>query len=172
MAYPAYQIDNTNLAYDLSRFDTTERDRREKQRKEEEQAQKIQMAPAVSVSKSGSKAKIVLAVTMVFIAFFFVNYYNTKKDDVSRMVTQQEALLAAAKDDNALLQSKLDSKANIGYIEEYATEKLGMTKVTSSQKKYISVNTESLIEVENDDSAGFLGAVKRWFSSVLEYIGI
>ncbi len=167
----AYPFDNTNLAYDLSRFDTSERERNEKRRRAEAEARKIRLAPANKVSTSGSKFKIVMASMMLFSALFAVNYFNTKKDDAARMVAQQEELLTAAQDDNALLQSKLDSKANIGYIEQYASEKLGMTKVAASQKKYINVNTEDLIEIDNDDSEGLLGAIKRGFSAFLEYIG-
>lgn len=167
----AYPFDNTNLAYDLSMFDTTERERREKQRRAEEKARAIHLAPANRVSTSGSKFKIIMFSMMMFAALFAVNYYHTKKDDAVRMVAQQEELRNAAQDDNELLQSKLDSKANIGYIEQYATEKLGMSKVAASQKKYISVNTEDLIEIDNDDSEGMLGTIKRGFSAFLEYIG-
>ncbi|MBD5128830.1 MAG: hypothetical protein HDT43_02735 [Ruminococcaceae bacterium] len=169
MAYPMNT--NTNLAYDLSMFDTAERERREKQRRADEEARKIRLAPLNSVSRSGSRTKIVAMALMIFAALFAVNYYNTKRDDVVRMVAEQEELLAAAKDDNSLLQSKLDSMANIGYIEKYATEQLGMSKVAASQKKYISVNTEDLIEVTGDDDGGFFGSLKREFSAFLEYIG-
>lgn len=169
MAYPVN--DNTNLAYDLSMFDTAERERREKHHRADEEARKIHLAPLNSVSRSGSRIKIVMAALMIFAALFAVNYYNTKRDDVSRKVAEQEQLLTEAKDDNNLLQSKLDTKANIGYIEKYATEQLGMSKVAASQKKYISVNTEDLIEVTEDDDGGFLGSVKRGFSAFLEYIG-
>lgn len=167
----AYPFDNTNLAYDLSMFDTTERERREKQRRAEEKARAIHLAPANKVSTSGSKFKIIMFSLMMFAALFAVNYYHTKKDDAARMVAQQEELRNAAQDDNELLQSKLDTKANISYIEQYATEKLGMTKVAASQKKYLSVNTEDLIEIDNDDSEGLLGTIKRGFSAFLEYIG-
>lgn len=166
-----FYTDNTNLAYDLSRFDTAERERRVKERRETE-AQKIHMAPHISVSKSGSKLQLVAVVAVFFAALITVTYFNVKNDDVARMVVDQQTILDSAKDDNALLQSKLDSVANIGYIEKYAAENLGMTKVTATQKKYISVNTESLIEVDNDDSTGFIGSVKRWFNSVVEYIGL
>lgn len=169
MAYPTG--DNTNLAYDLSRFDTSDRERREKQRRADEEARKIRMAPANSVSRSGSRIKLVFASLMIFAALFAVNYYKTKLDDITRQVTEQEEQLTAARDDNALLQSKLDSMANIGYIEKYATETLGMSKVAASQKKYISVNTEDLIEVSGDDSDGLFGTVSRWVSAFLEYIG-
>ena len=168
MAYPVN--DNSNLAYDLSRFDVSEIENRRKEREKENQ-RKIRMAPAFSVSKSGSKFKVVMASVMAFAALFAVNYFNTRKDDTARMVESQQAVLDGVRDDNELLQSKLDAKANIGYIEEYATEKLGMTKVASSQKKYISVNTEDLVEVSDDGSSGFLGSVQNWFNSFLEYIG-
>ena len=46
-----------------------------------------------------------------------------------------------------------------------------MNKVGATQKKYIGVNTESLIEVEKDDSESFLGGIKKGFKSFLEYIG-
>ena len=160
-----------NLAYDLSRFDSSERQRREEQRKKEEEARKIRMAPAMSLSKSGNKLTVFIAVAALFTALFAVNYFNAKKDDTGRQVAAQQELLNAAMDDNALLQSKLDAKANIGYIEEYAKNNLKMSKVGSAQKKYISVNTESLIEVEKDDSEGFLGSIKKGFRSFLEYIG-
>lgn len=166
-------IDNTNLAYDLSRFDNSDRDRerREKQRQKEAEARKIRMAPAASLSKSGVKMKAFAVIAVLFAAFFAVNFYNTKKDDTRRLVAEQQEVLNAAMDDNALLQSKLDAKVNIGYIEQYAKETLKMSKVGSAQKKYISVNTESLIEVDADDSEGFLGSVKKGFKSFLEYIG-
>lgn len=162
---------NTNLAYDLSRFDMSGREQREEQRKKDEEARKIRMAPHLSVSKSGSKLLVFATAVVAFLALFAVNYYNAKNDDAARMVSEQQSVLAAAREDNALLQSKLDSKVNIGYIEQYATEKLGMTKVGAQQKKYISVNTESLIETAPDESTGFLGSIKKGFEDFLEYIG-
>ena len=162
---------NTNLAYDLSRFDMSGREQREEQRKKDAEARKIRMAPQLSVSKSGSKLLVLATAVAVFAALFAVNYYNAKNDDAARMVSKQQAILAAAQEDNALLQSKLDSKVNIGFIEKYATETLGMTKVGAQQKRYISVNTESLIETAPDDRKGFLGAIKKGCGDFLEYIG-
>ena len=162
---------NTNLAYDLSRFDMSGREQREEQRKKDAEARKIRMAPQLSVSKSGSKLLVLATAVAVFAALFAVNYYNAKNDDAARMVSKQQAILAAAQEDNALLQSKLDSKVNIGFIEKYATETLGMTKVGAQQKRYISVNTESLIETAPDDSKGFLGSLKKGFGDCVEYIG-
>lgn len=159
---------NTNLAYDLSLFDETER--QHETRKEEKKAAQITMVKN-SVSRSGSRLKILAGAVAVFAALYAVNYFNTQKADMARLVAEQQQAYSNALDDNSLLQSQLEYKVSIGYIEEYATAELGMQKVTSAQKKYISVNTEDLIEVEADDSGGLFGSVRKWFNDVLEYIG-
>lgn len=166
-----FMTDNTNLAYDLSRFDTSERERREKERQKNAES-KIRLAPPISLSKSGSKLKLVAVIAVFFTALLVVTYFNAMSDDVARMVVDQESALTSAKADNVLLQNKLDTVANIGYVEKYATENLGMTKLTPNQKEYLSMNTKHLIEVEKDDSDGFIGSVKKWFNSVLEYLGV
>ena len=168
MAYTDIPIDNTNLAYDLSRFDKTERE----QRAEEAPKSKMHLAPAVSVSKSGSKLKVAAAALVLFGAFCAVNCSNTRRDDALRLVEQQQTELKNALNDNSLLKSRLDGKVNTAYIEKYATEKLGMVKVSASQKQYISVNTESLVEVGGEDNSGVVDSVKSWFGGIVEYIGL
>ena len=123
------------------------------------------------VSRRGSIVSIVLAVAALFLALNLTNYYNTECYDLASRVAAQKDILAQAEEENALLQSKLDTKVNIGFIEEYATGKLGMQKVTAAQKSYISVDTEKLVEATEDKSGGFFGSVRRWFSDLLEYIG-
>ena len=61
---------------------------------------------------------------------------------------------------------------NTAYIEKYAEETLGMTKVSASRKEYMSVNTESLVEVGGEDSGGVVGSVQTWFDGFMEYIGL
>ena len=168
MAYTDIPIDNTNLAYDLSRFDKSEKE----QRVQEAPKSKMHLAPAVSVSKSGSKLKVAAAALVLFGAFCAVNCSNTRRDDALRLVEQQQTELKNALNDNSLLKSRLDGKVNTAYIEKYATEKLGMVKVSASQKQYISVNTESLVEVGGEDNSGVVDSVKSWFGGIVEYIGL
>ncbi len=157
----------TNLAYDLSLFDRSNRQNREKR----PEKPKINITDTPSVSKTGSKLKLGLAAIVVFGALCAVNYSNTRVDDVSTLVEDQQTKLQNAMDDNALLQNKLDTMVNTSYIEKYAEETLGMTKVSPSQKKYISINTENLVNVEQEEELGFIGSIKSWWDGVLEYIG-
>ena len=144
------EIDKSNLAYDLSHFDNTARKEQERQQDRERRAREIKMNKH-SVSRSGSRFMIVACAVAVFGALWAVNVQNTKEDDIARMVDDQKKLLAEAQDENSLLQSRLDSKINISYIEEYAANELGMSKVTNSQINYLSVNTEDLIEVSPEE---------------------
>ena len=167
-----YGTDNTNLAYDLSHFDDSLSERKKRAEQQEKRAQ--QPRPRIfkhSVSKTGSVFKIAVCTLMIFAALCSMNYFSTRRDDMARMVSAKSEELSNAQDSNALLQSKLDSKVNISYIEQYATQELGMQKVSASQKKYVSVNTESLVEVQDDGSGGLFGSIRRWFGDLMEYIG-
>lgn len=155
---------NTNLAYDLSLFDRTTE-------KKHEQKPNIKLKAAPSVSKSGSKFKVAMAAITIFAALCAVNYSNARVDDITRLYEQQQADYRDELDTNAVLQNKLEAMVNTSYIEKYAEETLGMTKVSPSQKKYISVNTENLVKIEQEEDLGFIGGIKSWWDSVLEYIG-
>lgn len=164
---------NTNLAYDLSRFDVAEQEKHNAHRvKEQEKAKQEIRMNSRSVSRSGSRLKVILAGGAVFAALCIVNIQLTSADDWARKVTEQQALLTAAQEENSLLQSRLDSKVNIGYIEEFAASELGMAKVTNSQIQYLSVNTEALIEVEADGDDSMFGGIGEWFGDMMEYIGL
>ena len=163
----------SNLAYDLSRFDVAEQEEqyRIRQEKQEKAKQEIRMNSR-SVSRSGSRLKVVASVGAIFAALCIVNFQMTTADDWARMVTDQKAMLTAAQEENSLLQSRLEKKVNTSYVEEYASTELGMAKVSNSQIKYLSVNTESLIEVHSDGTGTIFDSVNRWFGDMLEYIGL
>ena len=162
------ETDRSNLAYDLSMYDNAAR--REQERERERRARQIKMNTH-SVSRSGSKLKLFAVTAVALGALWAVNVQFTKVDDIARKVEDQRALLAEAQEENSLLQSRRDSKANISYIEEYAANELGMAKVTNSQINYLDVNTENLIEVTPENNGSIFSAVADWFGDLLEYIG-
>lgn len=165
------EIDRTNLAYDLSLYENTVRRQQEEREKDRERRERQIKMKKHSVSRSGSKLRLVMCSAVVFGALWAVNVQNTRVDDIARQVDDQKQLLAEAQDENSLLQSRLESKANISYIEDYASNRLGMAKVTNSQINYLDVNTESLIEVSPDGGGSIFSAVADWFGDLLEYIG-
>ncbi len=171
MQIPNY---NSNLAYDLSRFDVADQEKHNSHRREkQEQAKQEIRMNSRSVSRSGSRVKVLLAAGIAFAALCAVNVQKTSADDWSRMVAEKQDELTTAQEENSLLQTRLDSKVNnIGYIEEYASQQLGMAKVTNTQVQYLKVNTESLIEVQPDGSGTLYDTVSKWWGDMMEYIGL
>ncbi len=167
-----YGYNNTNLAYDLSRFENQEKEDSARRRdRESREARKI-MLKSRSLSRSGSRIKIIAVCGLIFAALCAVNINNTRSDEWARMVAEQKEVLNEVQEQNALLQSKLDSKANIGYIEEYAADTLGMSKISHSQIDYLELNTENLIETQEDVSNNIFSSIAEWFKDILEYIGL
>ncbi len=167
-----YGYNNTNLAYDLSRFENGEKDNDERRRERESREARKIMLKSKSLSRSGSRIKIIAVCGLVFAALCAVNINNTRTDEWARKVAEQKEILIEAQEQNSLLQSKLDSKANIGYIEEYAANTLGMAKVSHSQIDYLELNTENLIETQEDGSDNIFSSIAGWFKDILEYIGL
>jgi len=164
--------DRSNLAYDYYDEPDAVRDRRSEEEQRRERRENEIKTRRHSVSRSGSKAKLFFYALVVFGVLMAVNVQNTREDDAARMVEDQQELLDEAEEENSLLQSRLDSKVNISYIEEYAGGQLNMTKVTNSQIKYLSVNTEDLIEVTPEESGSVFSAIADWFGDLMEYIGL
>lgn len=62
------------------------------------------------------------------------------KNQLTKEIAVQETKIANAQSENISLQSQLDSLVSMSMIDEYAVEKLGMTKVKSSQIQYMDVS--------------------------------
>lgn len=161
---------NSNLAYDLSHFEVDPEKEREREQDRQRRERELKLNKP-SVSKSGSRFLILLGAAAVFTGFWMVNVQNTKVNDMARQVNAQKAALLDAQEENAVLQNKLDRKVNIGYIEQYAQNELGMQKITNSQINYLSVNTENLIEITPEDSGNLFTAAAERFKELLEYMG-
>ena len=64
---------NTNLAYDLSRFDVQEQEKHNARRREEQEKAKREIRMnSRSVSRSGSRVKVILAAGVAFAALCIV----------------------------------------------------------------------------------------------------
>lgn len=162
-----YSPQNTNLAYDLSLFDTDERVEKKIQ---ERAAEPIKMAER-SVAKSGSILKTLVCVVAAASILFAVIYSKASISELSMKISSQESLLQEAETENVRLQAQLDNMVTLSKVEDYAVNVLGLQKISTSQEKYVTVNTESTTKVaENTEGSIFL-EISDWFKGVVEYLG-
>ena len=82
---------------------------------------------------------IAVAVLCLGMITLVLNSFATK-NELTKQIAMQETQIANAQSEHISLQSKLDSLVSISMIDEYAVNKLGMTKVKSNQIQYMDVS--------------------------------
>ena len=84
------EIDRSNLAYDMYR-DNTAHKQREIHEMDRERREREMKLNKPSVSRSGSKVKILFCALAAFGVLWAVNVQNTRVDDAARRVDDQRA---------------------------------------------------------------------------------
>ena len=85
----------------------------------------------------------VIAVVCLSMVGLLLNSMATK-NELTREISQKQTQIANAKSENISLQSELDAMVSVSMIDEYAVDKLGMSKVKSNQIQYMDVNQYNL----------------------------
>lgn len=161
-----YAYNKTNVAYDFSQFETSER---AEQRAKQKSGNHIKMHK-VSVAKSGNWFKTVVFVAFAAVlAFAFVNG-KAILSELSIDISKGTSALEEAKSENARLQAELDNMVTLSKVDEIATTSLGLQKTVKSQVRYISVYDRSMVQAAESDGNVF-SALKNWFDSTTEYLG-
>lgn len=163
---------NSNLAYDLSLFDTDEdyeRRRREREKQREER-EKIKLSQKKSIGRNGSVVAVLAASVFVLAVAFSVLYSKLQISEYTTMISETKNEIEQMERDNIRLRSELDSMYTLDNVEQVASEELGLSKTQSSQITYITMNTEEMTEVAEENTNIFV-SIKNWFYDVLDYLG-
>ena len=84
--------------------------------------------------------KICIAAVLSMAMLFGILYNNAKKNELTHEIAALQTELSVAQSENTRLNSELDSMVSMSMIDQYAVEKLGMTKMKSNQIRYIDVS--------------------------------
>ena len=149
-----------NLAYDYSAYDEQElvTSRKIKHRRN-----------TAAVHKRNTTLRLAAAALALMCSMIY------GRVELSSLYTQQANMqteLTQLTNENISLESELASKTGLTKVEEYAEKELGLQKLDKSQIEYVEVEKETVAEVVDSDDANMFVKIKRWFSGVLEYIGI
>ena len=164
--------DNSNLAYDLSLFETDEdleKKKAARQKQKQEQA-KIKLSEKKSVGRNGSAVAAIAAVSFAGIIAFTLLNSKVKISDYTAMISETKNEIELAERENVRLNSELDSMYTLDNVEKIASQELGLQKTQSSQITYITLNTEEMTEVAEEDPNIFV-SIQNWFNSILDYLG-
>ncbi|MGN0458752.1 MAG: hypothetical protein ACI4IL_07270 [Eubacterium sp.] len=87
------------------------------------------------------KMLLVLGVALAVALFVSVTVFSfALKNQLTREIASTQVKISNAQSENISLQSRLDAMVSISMIDEYAVNKLGMTKMKSNQIQYMDVS--------------------------------
>lgn len=97
----------------------------------------------------------ILGYIIVFSAIaMFLVLGNTKINEATLRVDELNSAIAAEMNEGEILDSSLNARNDISYIEDYAVNVLGMVKSTDVAKTYVSISGEDKIVVNNTVISG------------------
>ncbi|MBO6230373.1 MAG: cell division protein FtsL [Ruminiclostridium sp.] len=164
--------DNSNLAYDLTLFETDEdleRRKRDRKKQREEQA-KINITQKKSVGRNGSAVAAIALVAFAAVIAFSLLYSKVQISDYTSKISETKNEIELAERENVRLNSELDSMYTLDNVESIASQDLGLQKTQNSQITFITLNTEEMTEIAESDPNIFV-SIQKWFNSILDYLG-
>ncbi len=145
----SYQNDPTTLINSFSYTRGSQAPKVQPQPRERERDLKVRQGKGVKSRaelQSEQKAarafmlRIAACAVICFLMIGLVINSLAVKNQLTRQIARQETAIANAESEYISLQSQLNALVSISMIDQYAVEKLGMTKVRSNQIQYMDVS--------------------------------
>ncbi len=155
-------MDNRNLAYDLSFYEQEQE--RHIARKEKKQSVLIQAQTKFSL---GRKILNIVSIAALFALIIGVISTNAAITTCTKKIADVEEAIVQLESRKSYLDFTLESRMTLDEIENYAVGTLGMVKMDSAAKKYVELESENKLEVNQSEVKERLD---RAISPVLSYL--
>ena len=140
---------NTNLAYDLQRF--------------EEQTPKT--SPKLTVrtaQRTVHPVKIVMVAALALLMGFTLLYSQVVITELNGQIAAKQEELNTLQAENVRMQTELEGKMSLTEIEEKAVGEYGMVKPDNSQVSYVKLEQENRLEATKPE--------ENIFEQIVRYI--
>lgn len=112
--------------------------------------------------------KTVVYILLIFSGLFVISYRNSKINESFNENEKIKSQLAAIEKENEQLRVNLENSLNLSNIEKLAEEKLGMQKLDSSQKVYVSLDKKDYVEPASEKV--IINETSNWIQKILNAI--
>lgn len=136
-------MDRRNVAYDLSFYEQEQE--RHIARKEKKESVLIKAQTKFSL---GKKMLDLVSIAALFALIIGVIATNAAITAYSTDITGENKKITQLESEKSYLEFTLESRMSLDEIESYAINTLGMVKMDSSQKKYVELESENMLVVE------------------------
>ena len=135
-------MDRMNVAYDLS-FYEMEQERQIARKAKKENV----LINAQTKFSLGRKIANIISIAALFTLIIAVVATNAAITTTSTQIADIEDEIVLLQSEKSYLEFTLESRMTLDQIESYAENQLGMVKMDASQKKYVELENENKIVV-------------------------
>ena len=114
--------------------------------------QKEQQNVSVEKNKNKSKIKTLFYIAIGFTILFAMCYQNSLITEEFNKKEKLKTELAGIEKENEQLKINIEKTLNLNNVEQMAKEKLGMQKLSNSQKIYISLPKKDYVESSKEET--------------------
>lgn len=116
-------------------------------------------------------SKIILYIGAIFVILFAVSYRNALIAQEYSAIKDLKSQLSEVEKENKQLEVNIESKTNLGAIEEKAEKELGLKKLNNSQIVYVSLDKQDYVEssaeeVKIEEDTNFFETIINKFKNI------
>ncbi len=159
---------SSNNAYDISVFEDENLENQDLHKKNKvvkipkkkfEQAKRRKRNP-LKLTVSFLFSAVVVAVVGMII------YSQVQLTELNQKISEAQETLENSQSEYTQMQMNVDAKYTTSIIEEYAQDKLGMTKANSSQKEFVDLSSGDKAKVIEKEDKSIFDTIVDWISSI------
>lgn len=131
-------------------------------------AKKMDTKTKLRKQAKNNNLKIMLYIGTIFVILFAVSYRNALIAQKYSEIKKLKSSLSEVEKENKQLEVNIESKTNLGAIEEKASKELGLKKLGDSQVVYVNIEKQDYVESSEDEVK--IPEEENWFESLINKI--
>ena len=159
---------SSNNAYDISVFEDDNLENQDLHKKN-----KVVKIPKKKIEQAKRRKRNPLKLTVGFLfsavvvaVVGMIIYSQVQLTELNQKISEAQETLENSQSEYTQMQMNVDAKYTTSIIEEYAQDKLGMTKANSSQKEFVDLSSGDKAKVIEKEDKSIFDTIVAWISSI------
>ena len=159
---------SSNNAYDISVFEDENLENQDLHKKN-----KVVKIPKKKFEQAKRRKRNPLKLTVGFLfsaalvaVVGMIIYSQVQLTELNQKISEAQETLENSQSEYTQMQMNVDAKYTTSIIEEYAQDKLGMTKANSSQKEFVDLSSGDKAKVIEKEDKSIFDTIVDWISSI------
>ncbi len=159
---------SSNNAYDISVFEDENLENQDLHKKN-----KVVKIPKKKIEQAKRRKRNPLKLTVSFLfsavvvaVVGMIIYSQVQLTELNQKISEAQETLENSQSEYTQMQMNVDAKYTTSIIEEYAQDKLGMTKANISQKEFVDLSSGDKAKIVEKEDKSIFDTIVDWISSI------